>query len=379
MPLTPAVPGLVLAEDIASDLDMPSGDTALMDGYAVRCLDLAGGPRVLSVVEEVTAGCLPEVRLGPGQATRIMTGAQLPEGADAVVMVEHTRSIGESRVEVTDPSLTPGQHILTRGREMRRGETVLTAGTVLRPPEIGLCATLGRPTVQVYPLSQVAVLATGNELVEVDQAPAAGQIHNSNGPMLCAQVWRAAGRPLALGIARDQLESLRPLVAEGLRADVLVLSGGVSAGIADLVPVALQEAGVEQRFHKVAMRPGKPIFFGVRGKTLVFGLPGNPVSSLVGFELFVRPALRRLAGHADPGPSLVRALLAEDFACSSDRPTYHPALLETHEETWRVQPMPWFGSSNLRSITRANAFVLFPAGDHRHRAGQIFPVLQVAW
>lgn len=260
MPLTPAVLGRVLAENIVSDLDMPPHHSALMDGYAVRCADLAAGRRVFTVVEEVTAGSVPTVPLTEGQATRLMTGAPLPEGADAVVMMEHTRSSDGSRVEVNDVSLRAGQHVLPRGREITRGETVLTAGAVLRPPEVGLLAMVGRTAVSVYPAPRVAILATGNELVEPRQVPGPGQIRNSNGPMLCAIVGAAGGRPHDLGIAGDRLETLRPRVAEGLQADMLVLSGGVSTGIADLVPAALQEAGVQPHFHKVALRPASRFF-----------------------------------------------------------------------------------------------------------------------
>jgi molybdopterin molybdotransferase len=374
VPLTPAVLGLVLAEDVASDLDMPPYDKALMDGYAVRAADLPDGRGDLVIVEEVTAGRTPQRPVGPGQATRIMTGAPLPEGADAVIMVERTRSLdGGVRIEDSPPK--PGQNILTRGREMRRGETVLRAGAVLRPQEFGLLATVGRTAIRVQPGPRVAVLSTGDEVVEAPQVPGPGQIRNGNGPMLLAQVARAGGVPHYLGIARDRPESLRPRIAEGLQAPVLVLSGGVSAGQLDLVPGVLQELGVTAHFHKVAMKPGKPVFFGTHGSTLVFGLPGNPVSSLVCFELFVRPALRRLRGHADAGPRLVRASLAEDFAYRTDRPTYHPACLETDAGAWRVRPVPWFGSPDLRGLLPANAFVLFPVGDHRHRAGDVFSVL----
>jgi molybdopterin molybdotransferase len=223
----------------------------------------------------------------------------------------------------------------------------------------------------------VAVLCTGDEIVEAAETPGPGQIRNGNGPMLCAQVARGGGEPNYLGIARDRLEQLRPMATQGLRANVLVLSGGVSAGKLDLVPGVLQEAGVTPHFHKVELKPGKPVFFGTRGETLVFGLPGNPVSALVCFELFVRPALRRLAGHADAGPSIVKARLAEDFAYRTDRPTYHPAWLDTGEPGWRVRAVPWHGSPDLRGLTGANAFVIFPPGDHRHQAGQVFEVLRV--
>jgi len=356
---------------------MPPYDKSLMDGYAVRATDLPEGRGVLTVIEEVTAGQTPRLPVAAGEATRIMTGAPLPAGADAVVMVERTRLLDGDRVQREDRTPKPGQSILPRGQEMRQGETVLTAGSVLRPQEFGVLATIGRTTVRAYPAPQVAVLSTGDEVVEAPQTPGPGQIRNGNGPMLTAQVARAGGRPRYLGIARDRLESLRPLVAEGLQSPVLVLSGGVSAGKLDLVPGVLQELGVAAQFHKVEMKPGKPVFFGTRGATLVFGLPGNPVSALVCFELFVRPAIRRLLGHADAGPRYVRAVLSRDFAYRTDRPTYHPARLEAGEAGWQVEPVPWFGSPDLRGLLRANAFVLFPAGDGRYQVGQSFDVLRV--
>lgn len=381
-PLSAAALGLVLAEDIASDLDMPPYDKAMMDGYALRCDDLRKGKAPLSVIEEITAGRTPQKALGATEASRIMTGAPIPAGADAVVMVERTRLRDDGQVEVDDPSLECGKNILRRGREMHRGDTVLKAGALLRPQEFGLLATVGRSAVKAIPAPRVAVLATGDEVVDAEQLPGPGQIRNSNGPMLVGQVSRAGGVPIYLGIARDRLDSLRPLVAEGLRAPILVLSGGVSAGKLDLVPGVLEELGVVAHFHKVTMKPGKPVFFGTTlpaatggASTLVFGLPGNPVSSYVCFELFVRPALRRLAGHADPGPRMVQAALAADFAYKTDRPTYHPVLLRDSERGRVAHPQPWFGSPDLRALTLANAFVLFPPGEHQHRAGQTFPVL----
>jgi molybdopterin molybdotransferase len=378
LPLDPSVLGLVLAEDVAADLDSPPHDKALMDGYAVRSADLAAGSATLTVTEEVTAGQVPTLPVGPGLAARIMTGAPLPAGADAVVMVERSEPLADGRVRLADRPPRPGQHVLPRGREMRRGEVVLKAGTVLRPQDVGLLAALGRAQVRAVPPPRVHVLVTGDELVEAPGVPGPGQIRNSNGPMLLAQVSRGGGRPRYLGIARDRRDSLEPLIDQGLAAPVLILSGGVSMGTRDLVPQVLAERGVRPVLHKVEMKPGKPLFFGVadraEGPTLVFGLPGNPVSSFVGFELFMRPVLRRLAGHADPGPRQVTAALAEDFAYRSDRPTYHPARVEV-ADGWRVRPVPWFGSPDLRGLGPANALLLLPAGDGPHRVGQAFPVV----
>ncbi len=378
--LTSSALGHVLAEEVASDLDSPNYDKSMMDGYAVRAADVPAGQGTLVVVEEILAGTLPKQTVGPGQAARIMTGAAIPDGADAVVVIERTQMVDGGRVRIEDKPPRPSQHIFRRGSEMRQGDVVLTKGTILRPQEIGVLATVGRAEVRVVPSPRVNLLSTGDEVVEANQTPGLGQIRNSNGPMLSAQICRAGGVPRYLGIARDNLDHLRPLITDGLKADVLILSGGVSAGKLDLVPGVLQEAGVVAHFHKVEMKPGKPVFFGTRTaerSTLVFGLPGNPVSSFVVFELFVRPALRRLRGLSDRADESLSALLAADFAYKTDRPTYHPARLEMAEDGWRVQPVAWSGSPDLRSLTRANALILLPVGDHLHRAGGRFPVLRL--
>jgi molybdopterin molybdotransferase len=372
--------GHVLAEDVICDLDSPSYDKSMMDGYAVRCADLATGQGTFVVVEEIHAGKIPTKSVGAGQATRIMTGAPIPVGADAVVMIERTKMLDGDRVLVEEKLPRSGQNIFRRGSEMRQGETVLTSGTVLRPQEIGVLATVGRTTVRAIPSPRVCLLSTGDEVVEANQTPGPGEIRNSNGSMLAAQVCRSGGLPQYLGIARDRLDQLRPLIADGLRGDVLILSGGVSAGKLDLVPGVLQEAGVVAHFHKVEMKPGKPVFFGTWNgdrSTLVFGLPGNPVSSFVCFELFVRPALRQLRGLSSGGTDVLSAELAEDFPYRTDRPTYHPARVEVADNGWRVRPVPWSGSPDLRALTRANALILFPVGEHLHRAGQRFPVLRL--
>lgn len=379
MPLTLAALGLVLAEDVASDLDLPPHDKAMMDGYAVRTADLADGKATLNVIEEITAGRTPTRTVGPGQAARIMTGAPVPAGADAVVMIENTRSENPDRVAVDDHPPKPGQHIMPRGREMQAGETVLRAGSVLSSAAFGILATVGRTSARLVPAPRVAIIATGDELVEAGTPLQPGQIRNSNGPMLVAMVAAAGARPQYLGIGRDDPGAIRSLVEEGLRSDVLVLSGGVSAGKLDLVPEVLALAGVVAHFHRVAMKPGKPVFFGTgpRG-TAVFGLPGNPVSSLVCFELFVRPALRRLGGHPEPLPRPITAALAQDFRHRSDRPTYHPAVLEEAPGGRSVRPVAWLGSPDLKALARANALVVFPPGESILAAGQTFDALPLS-
>src|SRR5260370_29715402 len=216
--LGPSALRLLLAEDVASDLDSPPYDKSMMDGYAVRCADLAAGQGTLAVVEEIPAGTMPTKAIEPGQASRIMTGAPIPEGADAVVMVERTAMLDERQVKVDDRPRC-GQNICVRASELRRGEVVLASGTVLRPQEIGLLGTVGRSTFKAVPRPRVCVLSTGDEIVEANQAPGPGQIRNSNGPMLAARTDRAGGVPRYLGIARDNLESVRPHVAEGMEAD----------------------------------------------------------------------------------------------------------------------------------------------------------------
>ncbi|MBI1833129.1 MAG: molybdopterin molybdotransferase MoeA [Planctomycetes bacterium] len=379
LPLSPDMLGLVLAEDVVSDLDMPPFDKAMMDGFAVRTADLRDGKAELTIVEEIPAGKTPTVDVQAGQASRIMTGAPIPRGIDAVVMIERCEIVG-NRVRVNEPRARPGLNLLERGKEMRTGEIVLKAGAPLRPQELGMLAAVGRTSARLHRLPRVAILSTGDEIVDPSLKPAAGQIRNSNGPMLAAQVARAGGLPQFLGIARDEAGHLRSLIAAGLESDMLILSGGVSAGKLDLVPGVLSALGVKALFHKVEMKPGKPILFGVvsdRAKgAVVFGLAGNPVGSLVGFELFVRPAIRKLM-RLEPGPCWVVASLAKDYPYRTDRPTYHPARLTMTDAGMTVEPTPWFGSPDLRGVLSANAFVLLPEGDHAHRAGDAMKVLRV--
>jgi molybdopterin molybdotransferase len=361
-----AAAGLVIAESVIADLDSPPFAKSMMDGYAVRSTDRVGIG--LRVIEEVAAGRLPTRAVGPGEAIRVMTGAAIPDGADAVVPHEVTELAGET--VTLRKAVVVGEFVIPRGREMTAGQVVAPVGTVLTPEAFGLLAAVGRTTALVYPRPRLAVLSTGDELIESPTIPGPGQIRNSNGPMLAALADRAGADATYLGIARDDKAELARLARQGLEsADVLVLSGGVSAGKFDFVPEVLRELGVETHFHKIRLKPGKPMLFGTRGNTLVFGLPGNPVSSLVGFELFVRPALRKMSGHAVAGPTFVPVPLSADLSATNDRPTYAPGRLEWTSEGLRVRPGAWFGSADLRAMLGIDALIRLPPGEVAYPTG----------
>jgi len=381
-PLADAL-GCTLAEDVTADLDAPPFDKALMDGYAVRSADLAGDDRRLTVGEEIVAGRVPSRPLGRREAAVIMTGAPLPPGADAVVMVERTRREGDG-VVIDDPVVPAGRNRLTRGREMRAGDVVLEKSTRLNAAKLGLLASVGRDRVLVVPRPRVAVVSTGDELVEPGRVPGPGQIRNSNATMLRAFVAAAGAEPESHPTAPDESAALRECLARGLDADVLLITGGVSAGHRDLVPAVLDGLGVAMVFHKVRLKPGKPLWFGVGpGRAggapgpLVFGLPGNPVSGVVGFLLFVRPALDALAARDGRAETLLEARLDRPFTHSGDRPTYHPARRgkSAPGTPFAVEPLDWAGSADLRTIALADGFIAFPAGDRAHAAGEIVEFL----
>lgn len=371
--------GLVLDEEIISTIDSPSYDKAQVDGFAVRCEDVQKPGETLRIAEEITAGQVPTLALTGHTATRIMTGAPVPVGADAVVMVERSELIrgGESGDQWVVRILeTPrfGQNIMRRGEAMRQGDVVLTRGHLLRSIEIGLLTELGRTVVNVILKPTVGIISTGNELVSGDQTPGPGQIRNSNGPMLESLVREASGETLSLGIVRDTEADLTAAIRRGLECDVLLLSGGVSAGVLDLVPRVLTLLGVDEVFHKVQLKPGKPLWFGVqqnrRLKNLVFGLPGNPVSSLVCFEIFVRPALARMAGRSE---QIFRstAELKAPFRHRGDRPTFYPGRTQRDraQDRLTVQPLGWRGSADLRTLADADVLICFEPGDYDLPAG----------
>ncbi len=377
--ISPAALGMLLAEDIHADADAPPFDKSLRDGYAVRAADCdARNPelRYLKPVAEIAAGAMPTIIIRPGECARIFTGAPIPQGADAVVMQEDTETLADGRVWVKDANVKAGQWVFARGTEMRAGDAVLSARTALNPAALGVLAGLGQTMANLFPVPRVAILSTGNELVEPGEPLKPGQIRNSNGLMLTAQVLQAGGIAHYRGIVRDDAADTREMIAEAIAdSDVVLIAGGVSVGKFDLVPAVLEELGVAIRFRQVRMKPGKPLLFGTLGETLIFGLPGNPVSAFVCCELFVRPAIRNLAGHVNPGVVTTTLPLAEPIAEVNDRPTYRPAKRAVGETGWNVRPLPWAGAPDLRGLQPADALIVLPAGEARFDRGTPVPVV----
>ena len=369
----------------------------MMDGFAVRSADLLGdgksseAPVSLDVVVDLAAGDASTLAIRSGTCARIMTGAPIPAGADAVVPIElavegtagmHAGGV----VRLVDPKFRAGQHVGLQGCAFRAGAEVLPASALLTPAAVGLAAEAGATHVLVVPRPRVAILSTGSELVAADVVPRFGQTRNSNGPMIAAAVAAIGGEPVALGTVVDRPEPLRAAVSQGLAADILLLSGGVSAGDLDLVPDTFRACGVEKVFHKVRLKPGKPVWFGVftrpggGGRCLVFGLPGNPASSLVCFDLFVRPALASLLGWPQERFSLPRrrARLAVAAKGAEDRPVYAPCRLESGADGSLVaHPLPWTGSSDLVGLAVADAYLALPAGVRRAEAGDEVEVMML--
>jgi molybdopterin molybdotransferase len=360
-----AARGLVLAEEVLADRDAPPFDKSLMDGFAVRAADVAAAPRVMPVVSEILAGADPDrlAPIGAGEAARIMTGAPLPPGADAVVMVEATEpagGAGDQGVRILR-GVGAGENVAPRAADVRRGQRLLAGGDVVDPAAIGILAACGRARVPVRRRPRVAVLATGDELVPPAETPGPGQIRNSNGPVLLALAREVGADAVDLGIARDDEASLRDRLEAGLASDLLIVSGGVSMGTRDLVGVVLRALGVRILFDRVAIKPGKPFTFGTRGRTLVCACPGNPVSSYVVFQVFVRPALRKMMGFPEPVTRPLKGVLAGAVRQRGGRTGYHQARARYEEGRYIVEVVPTSGSADFVSCARGNALAIVPA------------------
>lgn len=390
--------GRVLAEEIISDIDIPPFDNSAMDGYAVRAADIADAspqtPVPLRVVGSVAAGYVAEVGVEPGTAIRIMTGAPLPHGADTVVPYEDTDDFDRPKEErLTSPAdvirvrkaVRRGSNIRPAGEDIRRGESVMAPGRLIRPQEIGVLASLGRETVLVHRRPKVAILATGDELLEIHEPLAPGKIRNSNEYTNAALVERTGGIPIRLGIARDTADDLRAKIQAGIAqgADLFLTSGGVSVGDYDVVKDVLADEG-EMQFWQVRMKPGKPLAFGLlRGrepgrKIPLIGLPGNPVSAMVSFEQFARPAILKMLGHTDLTKPTVQAILDEPLT-NSGRRGFVRVIVTRQEDGYHARKTGQQGSGVLTSMAKANGLAIVPEGVYRVEAGSTVTVQMLDW
>jgi molybdopterin molybdotransferase len=374
----------VLAEPITADRDIPPFPRSTRDGYAVRSADLAETSVALELMGEIRAGEKPEaipLNLAPGQAVSIMTGAPVPAGADAVVMIEHTTRHGK-RIQ-TDRPVGPGENIVPRGAEARQGTLLLDRGTRLHEAAIAMAASVGKSRVEVYEKPRVAVLTTGDEIIPIDADPGPTQIRNSNSYSLAVQIRRAGGEPMLLPVAPDEPQALRQLIEEGLKSDLLLLTGGVSMGRYDLVEQVLSELGAEFFFTGAQIQPGRPVVFGKCsasghdrvGSTYFFGLPGNPVSTMVTFELFAKPMLEALAGQSPSRLKFLHARMKRDLATKTGLRRFLPALLSGEFEHAEVELIGWQGSGDIAAVARANCYLVVAPDRAQIAAGEWVPVL----
>jgi molybdopterin molybdotransferase len=383
-------PGRILAEPVLADRDFPPFRRATRDGYAVCAADLSTLPATLRLIGEIKAGAaVGELHLRSGEAVAIMTGAPAPSGADAVVMVEYTSQTG-NRVEIRK-EVRAGENIVAVGGEAKCGETLLGPGIRIDAAAIAVAASVGKSQIAVYRKPRVAVLATGDELAELDAPLTSSQIRNSNSYSLAAQVQAAGGEAALLPVAPDEPDRLRELITEGLEADLLLLSGGVSMGKYDLVEQALAEFQAEFFFTGAQIQPGRPVVFGrvqwgtdssireakpaVPAIRYLFGLPGNPVSTMVTFELFVRPLLEALAGLSGRKLVFLHATLKAEIKTKPGLKRFLPAVLSGEFEQAEVELMPWHGSGDIAATARANCYIVVPPDRELIEAGEWVPVL----
>lgn len=357
--------GLILAEKVKATGDNPPFNSSAMDGYAIIASDTKKVPAQLQVIEEIPAGKWPRKKVSPGKAARIMTGAPVPQGADTVIMVEDTEpalpgQAGCGRVRILS-KIAPRQNIRYQGENIKKGELLLEPGTLLGPAEVGLLASAGKAEVKVTPPARVAILATGDEVVEPGKKPKPWEIRNSNSYTLAAQVTECGADYHYLGIVPDNKQRIRRAIRQGLKSDCLIISGGVSVGEYDLVTDILQQMGVKIHFDSVKIKPGKPTVFGTYKRTPVFGLPGNPVSSLVTFELFVRPALAKMMGKDEAARmDWGWAYLAERFELKRKRRQFIPAISRKQKGRLWVKRVKYHGSADLVALRDADYLIEIP-------------------
>lgn len=373
--------GRVLAEEIRAPRDIPAFDNSAMDGYAVRATDVAhasvDNPVRLMVVETVGAGAMPTRRVETGQAIRTMTGAPIAAGADAIVQVERTREMEGGAVEILAPA-EPGQFVRPRGEDVKQGEPLMAPGRALTPSDLGMLAALNRAMLDVYRRPRAAIVATGDELVDIDTPPVGAQIVNSSAYALAGAIAEAGGEPVMLRVARDRPEAVRERLEEALGCDVVLTTGGVSVGQFDHVKVVMDELGLRQHFHGVAQRPGKPLKFGTLRGRPVFGLPGNPVSTMVCFYLYVRPALIKIGGRPAAGLPRVAVRCACDIRTAANLTEFVRVRLIRGEGGLLAAPTGNQSSGVLSSLSRADGLLIGPAAATVLKAGDQAVVLLLA-
>jgi molybdopterin molybdotransferase len=367
IPLDKAL-GRVLGEDIVAATNLPPFDNSAMDGFAMACSDAAEGERFLSVVGESSAGNIFGRHLGDGEAVRVMTGGKIPEGADTVVPLEDARVLDDKRVGIMFPVRT-GAHIRRCGEDVREGETILHEGELIRPPHLGILASLGNAKVRVRRKPVVNILATGDELVAFDEQPGEGQIRNSTSLALAGHVRESGGMPHYCGVVPDRREQIKKAIRKALNADVLLVTGGVSVGKYDFVKGVFSELGITTRFWRLNIKPGRPLVFGTFGDVLVFGLPGNPVSTSVTFLEFVRPAMWKMEGRRVLVPFRCPAVLDEEYVKSDGRRHYLRGTARLEGGSLRVTLTKSQSSGAMSTLTRGNCLVIVPEEVVRLSAG----------
>ncbi|MCX6355069.1 MAG: molybdopterin molybdotransferase MoeA [Candidatus Aureabacteria bacterium] len=371
--------GLVFAEDARARNNIPPFDNSAMDGYAVRSADTRGAsprsPVILQLLEDVPAGHLPKKTLGLGWATKIMTGAPVPRGADAIIIVEDTEE--KDGVVRCCAEVKRGENIRRSGEDVRKGEAVLRKGNSIRPQEMGMLAAMGRTRVRVIRRPRVAILATGDELIPPDRIPGPGQVRNCNNHSLVGLVKKCNAEPVDLGIAPDDSAKLHAQLREAAACDMIITSGGVSVGEHDLVKKVLAEMGAKMKFWQVCMKPGKPLAFGlIRGKP-VFGLPGNPVSVIVSFEIFVRPAILRMMGKKRLDRPLITAILEKRIEKPADRVHFIRAKVCLKGTRYHASPTGPQGSGILKSLVMGGGLIVLPKAKTVAKAGEKVAVMML--
>ncbi len=373
--------GLVLADDVLSRNNVPPFNNSAMDGYAVKHSDTIGSSAKkavkLKILEDVPAGHIPTETVREGYATKIMTGAPIPTGADAVIIVEETEE--KDGFVYCYAEVGQGENIRRAGEDVKEGEMVLPRSTVIRPQEMGMLAAIGMTEVSVIKRPSVAILATGSELVEANRSPGPGQVRNCNNSSLIGLVKKYGGIPANLGLARDDAEELRKKLVAASEHDIVITSGGVSVGEHDLVKKILAELGAEMKFWKVCMKPGKPLAFGIINSKPVFGLPGNPVSVIVSFEQFVRPAILKMMGRKKIRKPTITAILEDGIEKSADRVHLIRAKINKRDGKYYVSQTGPQGSGILRSLVLADGLIILPKETTHVKAGEEVSVMMLDW